>query len=104
MEFKYMEITMCLMLGLTSDLKHVVNGSCLVEPLDCSTGRLSFAKDPLGSGSSSFEVLPQRHRPVHLSVQSTNKMKRMFEPCTRYCHIHLACKSVCYKGKIIISK
>ena len=30
MEFKYMEITMHLMLGLT----HVVNGSCLVEPLD----------------------------------------------------------------------
>ena len=30
MEFEYTEITMHLMLDLT----HVVNGSCLVEPLD----------------------------------------------------------------------
>ena len=53
----------------------VVNGSRLVEPLDWLTKRsiawegISFAtKDPLGSGSSSFGVLPQCHHPVHLSV------------------------------------
>ena len=29
---------------------------------------ISFAKEPLGSGKSSFEVLPQCLRPVRLSV------------------------------------
>ena len=48
----------------------------------------------------SFEVFPQRHRTVHLSVQSTNKMKCTFEPCTHYCHIHLACTSVRYERKV----
>ena len=60
-----------------------------------------FGKDPLGSGSSSFGVL-QRHHPVHLTVSllSSNKTKCMFEPRTRYCHIHLVCTSVRYERKI----
>ena len=41
-----------------------MNGGCLVKPLDwlaeSSIARegISFTKDPLGSGSSSFGVLP----------------------------------------------
>ena len=57
MEFKYTEITMCLTLGLTC----VVNGDRLVKLLIgllYSMGRYIVAKDPLGSGSSSFKVLP----------------------------------------------
>ena len=68
MEFKYTEITMRLMLGFM----HVMNSSPLVEPLwlACSIvqGGILFAKEPLGSGKSSFEVLPQCLHPVHLSV------------------------------------
>ena len=80
-------------------LTRIVNGDRLVETLDwlalyIACEGISFAKHSLASGSSSLEVLPQRHRPVHLSVQSTNKTKHTFEPRTRYCHIHLACTSV----------
>ena len=93
---------------ITMRLTRIVNGGCLVEPLDLlaessiTQGGISFAKDPLGSGSSSFGVLPQCHHPVHLSVSllSSNKTKHMFEPCTRYCHIHLACTSVQYERKM----
>ena len=48
----------------------IVNGGPLVKPLD----RLALvwegilSKDLLGSGSTSFGVLPQCHRSVHLSV------------------------------------
>ena len=86
----------------------VVNGDCLVEPLDwlavssIAQKGIPFAKDPLGSGSSSFGVLPQCHCPVHLSVSilSSNKTKCKFESCIRYCHIHLACMSVRYERKM----
>ena len=69
----------------------VVNGSRLVEPLDwlaessIAWEGILFAEDPLGSGSSSFRVLPQCHHSVHLSVclLSSNKTKRTFEPCTQ---------------------
>ena len=59
-----------------------------------------FGKDPLGSGSysPSFRVLPQRHRPVHLSV--LHKMKCTFEPRTCYCDIHLVYTSVRYERKM----
>ena len=65
-DLNYTEITM--------RLRRIVNGGCLVEPLDwlaessIAQGGISFAKDPLGLGSSSFGVLPQCHHPVHLSV------------------------------------
>ena len=52
-----------LMFGLT----RVVIGDCLVDLY--STGSILFAKDPLGSRSSSFGVLPQcpaNPCPVHL--------------------------------------
>ena len=65
---------------------------------------ISFAKDPLGSGSSFFEVLSQHHLPVHLSMQSTNKTKRMpFEPRIHYCQ--LVYTSVRYERKMhVLSK
>ena len=93
---------------MAPDLTCFVNGGCLVEPLDRLTpwhGKVAipFAKDPLGSGSSSFGVPPQCHHPVHLVslvILSSNKTKRMFEPRTHYCHIHLACTSVWYERKI----
>ena len=47
-------------------------------------------------------VLPQCHHSVHLSIHYYNKMKCMFEACTRYCHIHLACTSVCHESKMHI--
>ena len=49
---------------ITIHLTCVVNGGCLVKPLDwfaegsIAWEGISFAKDPLGSGSSSFGVLP----------------------------------------------
>ena len=65
---------------------HVVNGGRLVEPLDWLTPiareGISFTKDHASWFSQvvhPFEVLPQRHP---LAVQSTNKLKRMFEPRT----------------------
>ena len=69
-------------------LTYVMVSSHLVEPPDwlCSIAwkGISFAKEPLESGSSSFRVLPQCHHPVHLSVSllSSNKTKCTFEPCT----------------------
>ena len=49
---------------------------------------------------------PRKFR-ISSSVISTNKAKHMFEPCTHYCHIHVACTSVCYERKthvLIIQK
>ena len=57
-------------------LTRVVNDGRLVKPLDwlaessIALEGISFAKDLLGSGSSSFRVLPQCYHPVHLSVLS----------------------------------
>ena len=57
----------------TLGLMCVVNGGRLVEPHDWLNSSIawegiSFAKDPLGSGSSFFRALPQCHFSVHLSV------------------------------------
>ena len=77
---------------------------CQTSWLACSIAQegIAFANEPLGSGSSSFGVLPWRHCPVHLSVLlvSSNKTKHVFEPRKHYCHIHLACKSVGYERKM----
>ena len=74
----------------------VILSNLLIGLLYITEG-ISFAKDPL---SSSFEELTQCHSPVRLSVQLTIKTKHMFEPPTRYCHIHLACTSVRYERKM----
>ena len=44
-------------------LTHFVNSGQLA----CCIAQegILFGKDPLGSGSSSFRVLPQRHHPVY---------------------------------------
>ena len=82
----------------------VVLSNLLISLLYIAQEGILFAKDPLGSGSSSFRVLPQCHYPLHLSgstiLVSSNKMKCTFEPHTRYCHIHLACMSVCFERKM----
>ena len=76
---------------ITMRLTRIVNGGCLVEPLDwlaeSSIARegISFAKDPLGSGSSSFGVLPQCHHPVHLSVSLLSSKKR--SACLSLVHV-----------------
>ena len=83
-------------------LTRVVNGNRLVETHDWLA--LKHAKvycllktllDEVVHYSKYFHS--HRYRPVHLSVQSTSKAKRTFEPRTRYCHMLLACTSVRYE-------
>ena len=33
-------------------------------------------------------------------VNGNHLVETLVEPCTRYCHIHLACTSVCYERKM----
>ena len=91
-----MEISMCLMLGLT----RVVNHGRLVEPLDWlllySTGRYIICQKTL----LDQVVYPTEyfHSAIVLyTYQYYNEMKSAFEPHTHYCHMRLACTSVCYE-------
>ena len=87
-----MEITMHLTLGLT----HIVNGSCLVQPLDW------LALQHRKVFHSLKALLDQVVHPLEYfhsiivlyAYQYYNEMKYTFKPYTCYCHIHLACMSV----------
>ena len=92
---------MHLMCGLTC----IVNDDRLVESLDCLSlqhGKVyRLLKTLLVQVVHPLKYLHSviRDHPVHLSIQLTNKMNCMFEPHTCYCHIHMACTSVCYERK-----
>ena len=80
---------------LTLGLAHVVNGGRLVEPLDwlaLQHGKVyCLLKALLAQVVYPLKYFyRQCHHPVHLSVLSIKKTKCTFEPCTCYCHIHLA--------------
>ena len=82
-------------------LRRVVNGDCLVETLNWHAKVYCLLKTLLAEVVHHSKYFhSHRHRPVHLSVQSTNKAKRTFEPRTHYCYIHLACTSVRYERKM----
>ena len=85
---------------ITIHLTHVVNGGRLVGPFEWLA--LQHGKVYRLLKTLLNEAFPQHHCPVHLTVSllSSNKMKHTFEPCTHYCHMHLACTSVCYEGKM----
>ena len=61
----------------------VENGSHLLKLFDwlaessIAQEGISIAKDPLGSGSSAFRVLPQSHRPVHFQKAYYQVIKQM---------------------------
>ena len=92
-------------------LMRVVNGDCRVEPLDWLALQRRKVY-PLLKILLAQVVHPSKSRYFHsiillytqLSVQSTNKTKRTFEPRTRYCHIHLTCMSVRYERKMHLVK
>ena len=92
-------------------LMRIVNGDRLVETLHWlalySTRRYIYCllKTLLAEvvhPSKYFHSRRHHHRHVRLYHYNpaTNKAKRTFEPCTRYCHIHLACTSVRYERKM----
>ena len=97
MEFKYTEITMCLMC--------VVNGDHLVKTLE----RLALYHGKVYHLLKTFfdqVVHPSEY--IHSTIilytnqyyHSSNKIKHTFEPPIRYCHILLACMSVHYERKM----
>ena len=59
---------------------------------------ISFTKVPLDQVVHPSEYF---HSAILLyPMQYYNKTKWMFEPCTRFCYLHLACTSVHYKWKV----
>ena len=72
-----MENTMHLMLGFDACCEW--QSSCQTSSLACSIAQegISFAKDHLGSGSSSFKALPQRHHPGSTTDQLTKQSARL---------------------------
>ena len=85
MEFKYTEITLCLMLGLMC----VINGGHVVERFDrfaLKHGKVfCLLKTLLDQVVHPLEYF---HSAIILcTYQYYNKTKCMFEPRTHYCHI-----------------
>ena len=90
----------CHTLGLSrvhAGLAWFDDGSLHVEPLEIHSAGISFAKDPLDAGSSSFWVLPQRHPPARPLCRTIIKK---WSKCLSLVYLHLTCTSVRYKWKM----
>ena len=100
MELKYMEITMHLMC--------VVNGNRLVESLDWLALYIAQESTVHSLLQTLFDKVFHPSEYIHRAIilytnqyyHSINKTKHTFEPRIHYCHIYLACTSVCYERKI----